>query len=573
MTTRARVLATVALATAWTLSACGDPEAPKPAAVEALEVAVPAVAPPVVPPPAPPKARLASTPAPKHVIEPTTRAAATAEALERGRTLFARQCSACHGPEGKGDGEAAYLLYPKPRDFSRGVFRFTSTWEGTPTDDDLYRTISRGMPGSAMPSWAHLSESDRWALVDFVKSLAAEPLVVLPTKAPDVANNESGEGIVEVAPEPVDDAAGRKRGAELFQENCAPCHGPRGQGDGYQVANLKDDAEYPIRPRDLNTGVFKGPSSPATLYKRVIAGIPGTPMPANATLVGDDAWHLVHFVRSLSSDLLRERAEMKKFRIMAYRVPTLPDDPDAGAWNDIPPVQLHMMPLWWRYNRPEYINIQAVHDGKKLALLMTWSDDTHDEMVVRPQDFRDAAAVELALDDDPPFFAMGERATFVNIWMWKSDRQADVGGFHDVDMQYPNIGIDSYPNLMKSPYEQPMRNALTLDADPTFVTGWGAGNIVSDPTAKNAAEDLEAQGFGTLKARPPMDQRVRAVGRYAMGSYRVLMTRDLEGKGDKAATLEPGAVVPVAFAVWNGSAGDRNGRKSVTIWQELAIAE
>jgi hypothetical protein len=30
--------------------------------------------------------------------------------------------------------------------------------------------------------------------------------------------------------------------------------------------------------------------------------------------------------------------------------------------------------------------------------------------------------------------------------------------------------------------------------------------------------------------------------------------------------------VPVAFAVWNGSAGDRDGKKSVTIWQELALA-
>jgi hypothetical protein len=35
--------------------------------------------------------------------------------------------------------------------------------------------------------------------------------------------------------------------------------------------------------------------------------------------------------------------------------------------------------------------------------------------------------------------------------------------------------------------------------------------------------------------------------------------------------LSPGARVPVAFAVWNGSAGDRDGKKSVTIWQELVL--
>jgi DMSO reductase family type II enzyme heme b subunit len=43
------------------------------------------------------------------------------------------------------------------------------------------------------------------------------------------------------------------------------------------------------------------------------------------------------------------------------------------------------------------------------------------------------------------------------------------------------------------------------------------------------------------------------------------------GKGDRAVSLTPAAVVPVAFAVWNGSAGDRDGKKSVTIWQDLYI--
>jgi hypothetical protein len=37
--------------------------------------------------------------------------------------------------------------------------------------------------------------------------------------------------------------------------------------------------------------------------------------------------------------------------------------------------------------------------------------------------------------------------------------------------------------------------------------------------------------------------------------------------------LKTGATVPMAFAVWNGSAGDRDGKKSVTIWQDLQIAK
>jgi hypothetical protein len=50
----------------------------------------------------------------------------------------------------------------------------------------------------------------------------------------------------------------------------------------------------------------------------------------------------------------------------------------------------------------------------------------------------------------------------------------------------------------------------------------------------------------------------------------VQFTRALSGaRGD--VRLSPGVRVPVAFAIWNGSAGDRDGKKSVTIWQELML--
>ena len=168
---------------------------------------------------------------------------------------------------------------------------------------------------------------------------------------------------------------------------------------------------------------------------------------------------------------------------------------------------------------------------------------------------------------------MGSRGQFVNIWMWKAERQADLEpAFQDLEKVYPNLGIDSYPNLLKSPLEQPSRHALTLESNPTFVTAWGAGNIVADPTRQSAAEDLIAQGFGTLRARPPVDQSINARGVYDNDSYRVIFRRSLAGKGAGAVMLSPGTTVPVSFAVWNGAAGDRDGKKSVTIWQQLEIA-
>ena len=489
--------------------------------------------------------------------------------LTLGRNTFEKECVACHGVAGDGEGDAAYLLYPRPRDFTSSQFRLISTWDGVPTDEDLFRTISRGMPGSAMPSWAHLPEETRWGLVHYVKSFAKRPLKVNASHEPDKFGS-GGAGLVTLPPEPAYGEGAQARARELFKQGCAPCHGPTARGDGAQ--KQVDSKGYPTRPRDLTLGVFKGSPEPEQVYRRIVAGLPGSPMPQSGYLQANDGWHLVHFVRSLSSDAQRAKVEMKKFRIVATRVAALPTSPDSGIWRNTPAVNLHMMPLWWRTDRPEEITVKALHDGKSLALLLKWEDATHDETAIRPQDFRDAAAVEFALTPDPPFFAMGQTGNPVNIWMWKSERQADLEPvFQDLEKVYPNIGIDSYPNLLKAPFEQPTRNALTLQSDPRFVTAWGAGNIVADPTRHSAAEDLTAQGFGTLRAHPPAVQPVAATGASSTGSYLVQFTRAFQAAGKDAIALAPGDRVPVAFAVWNGNAGDRDGKKSVTIWQELLL--
>ena len=493
----------------------------------------------------------------------------TPKLLALGKQTYAQQCVACHGIGGRGDGEAAYLLYPKPRDFVAAKYRLVSTWDRVPTDQDLFDTISRGMPGSAMPSWEHLAAEQRWGLVYYIKSLAEKPIEIKAQKMP-AADGSGGEGIIEVPKAPPFDAAARARALELYKDACASCHGDTGRGDGAQ--EQKNDEGFPTRPRDLTAGVFKGSPDPIALYRHIVVGIPGSPMPMSDWAYGMDAWHLVNYVLSLSSETQRRRVEMKKFTIEAVRVKTLPDHPESGIWRSAPPVNLHLMPLWWRSERPEQVTVRAMHDGKEVAILMVWQDDTNDQTALRPQDFRDAAAIQFSLTANPPFFAMGATGAPVNIWMWKSERQADLDvAYQDVERAYPNIGIDSYPNSMRSAVEQPSRHALTLQSDPTFVTGWGAGNIVSDPQRKSAVEDLTAQGFGTLRARPRIEQKIDARGVYGQGSYEVMFRRTLTTTGEGAVALRPGSTVPVAFAVWNGSAGDRDGKKSVTIWQDLKI--
>ncbi|MBI4445264.1 MAG: c-type cytochrome [Acidobacteria bacterium] len=506
-------------------------------------------------------------------LTPETRTASSARLLELGKTAYEKNCAPCHGLQGDGQGAASYLLYPKPRNFILAKYRLVSTWDYAPADEDLFRTISRGMPGSAMPSWAHLPEETRWGLVHYIKSFAQNPIEIGPDRQP-TGVGDTPSGRIKVPPETPYTPEAKVRAQQLFKTSCAPCHGPEGKGDGQQ--EQEDSEGFRLRPRDLTAGIFKGSPDPSEVYKRIVAGLPGSPMPASLHLYGNAAWDVVHFILEMSSPEQRARMEMKRFQIPATRVDRLPDHPGDSIWRSTPAVNLHLMPLWWRNNRPEVAAVQALHNGKEIAIQIIWSDPTHDHTAMRPQDFRDAAAIEFSLTPDPPFFGMGGEAAHaesVNIWMWKSERQADLEpAFQDLDKIYPNIGIDSYPNLLRSPLEQPTRRALTLESDPTFVTGWGTKNIVSDPTRKSSVEDLAARGFGTLKARPMVDQQVTATGVYMTGSYRVVFRRTLAGKGKSAVSLRPGSRIPVSFAVWDGSAGDRDGKKSITIWQELSIS-
>jgi mono/diheme cytochrome c family protein len=91
-----------------------------------------------------------------------------------GLRIFAQHCAICHGPDGRGNGPAAPSMFPRPRDFSIGKFKYKSTAAGEPpTDEDLLRTIRDGLPASAMPYYAGLLATEELnAVVEQVKSFS-----------------------------------------------------------------------------------------------------------------------------------------------------------------------------------------------------------------------------------------------------------------------------------------------------------------------------------------------------------------------------------------------------------------
>ena len=110
-----------------------------------------------------------------------------AKLISKGKLLYERECAACHGISGRGDGEAAYLLFPQPRDFTSKVFKFRSTFQGDPPKrSDIMHTLRLGLPGSTMPSFVSIPESGLRALTEYVLSLAGlkcDPAVGCPRRS------------------------------------------------------------------------------------------------------------------------------------------------------------------------------------------------------------------------------------------------------------------------------------------------------------------------------------------------------------------------------------------------------
>jgi cytochrome c oxidase cbb3-type subunit I/II len=217
--------------------------------------------------------------------------AAIEDGVEEGKKVYVRRCIGCHGAAGDGAGPAAVFLTTKPRVFKDGIFKFRSTPSGSiPTDSDLYRTITMGVVGTAMPNWHELTEQDRWFVLQYVKSFS------------DRFKYETPGDLIVIPPEPANDAASVARGKTVYEQmKCAECHGVDGKGDGPSASTLRDNWGNVILPRNFTHGGtdMKSGPAPQDLYKAFSTGLDGTPMPSYADFLDpNQRWDLVHYVMS-----------------------------------------------------------------------------------------------------------------------------------------------------------------------------------------------------------------------------------------------------------------------------------
>ncbi|HZE19126.1 MAG TPA: c-type cytochrome, partial [Candidatus Angelobacter sp.] len=251
----------------------------------------------------------------------------TPELIAKGKALFLVNCASCHGNQGMGDGPAAAALNPKPRNFHEGYWKYGGGIAR------VVQTISTGSPGTAMAAFTSIPLEDRFAIAHYERSFAAKqeedkpadlawlgptgdtsehegsaqggtvggPAKPTPTIPIEVALRLMAEPAPSVAPMgSVPPPSGEGRGAALYAERCASCHGASGEG-GVRVRML-GSAPYAYvvtLPLSANRTGWMGVGG--RFEKMVLEGIPGYMMPGNGDLSSEDVRALYDFVTSLRS--------------------------------------------------------------------------------------------------------------------------------------------------------------------------------------------------------------------------------------------------------------------------------
>ena len=327
--------------------------------------------------------------------------------LKAGKAAYEQSCARCHGLAGHGDGVDARRFYPRPRDFNLGVYKFRSTVSGTPpTDEDLFRTITQGLPGSNMPDWQHLDETVRWQIVAYLKTLS--PLFEKTPSSP-----------VHVTGDPGLERADRAKGKALYEKlGCAACHGASGRANGMSAAGLVDDWGMPIRPANLVQGwSYRGGSDPRSIMLRVLTGIDGAGMPSYAEAMSpEEAWQLAYYVTSLQeTPRWHQIAHVAR---MEGALPTTAEDP-RWALAERTDVRLHNTVEpdgTWRWPPTvKAVSFQAVTNGDAIAFRFEWHDPTQET-----KHAHDGFAVALK-----PAGAQGDTVT-LQAWPYEGAPQLDL---------------------------------------------------------------------------------------------------------------------------------------------------
>ena len=493
-----------------------------------------------------------------------------AEMIEAWKRVYFTKCVWCHGVDGAGDGPSADRLWPRPRNFNQGTFKIRHTASGelplfdyrkpTPGQNDLFETVTHGLPGSAMPSWEGiLSEEQRLQVLSFVttqlikdrryddKETETLTMLQLDSIKPIPPSKESIE-----------------KGAQLVvDKKCIECHGINGRGDG-NAFNLKDDWGFPIQPASWHKcWNFRGSRQDAynvkNIFRTFSTGVNGTPMPsfADNTTV-EERWHIANFVQSLCErdtngeplpiDPLTDKPKVN-FVIRSGPVEgDIPDDPQHELWQKrerrivLFGGQITHKPRNF-VNRIDDVWVRSIYNNKTIAFMFQWED-------------RSKSVAEKKLPFQP---------TEVNLDTYGIKEQPPKTGEPDSIAANQNkytVYNDAFAFQFPVKWQElpPPEKPRFLWGDEKYhvdITKWSADGSLKAFTGSGWDQDFEDRDDFTEKMK-------LLKAEWKDGLWTLMIQRPIKGDYDEDTYFEMGKYIPTVFFAWDGHNGDIGRKMAVS---------
>jgi DMSO reductase family type II enzyme heme b subunit len=484
------------------------------------------------------------------------------------KEIYQFRCAVCHGEEGAGDGPAADFLYPKPRDFTLGTFKYkTSPGELPIRDEDLFDIIKHGLNGTGMPGWKTLLTDEQInSLIPVIKSFDIAGSWVPEEADEDEDFDDDGRytktdfvRITEIEPNPEQVPYSEEsiaKGKKVFKKICKQCHGEEGRGNITSGKQLADEWGDRIWPRNLTKPwTWRISNVPGNdeksrdetirkIYQRVSIGIWGTPMPAHRSTSDDpdpvslaDRWHVSNYVYSLreGTSLPGESTVIKGIKVDK----SLPTTIDDSAWNQAPATTLRLVPNIIKEQRlftplSDAITVRALYNASEIAFLLELDDRT---------DSRPGEPISEEIQDE--------------------DKEMQSDAFA---IQFPKAGaFETTPIVEKPLYRHGDAKHQTT------IWYWNAGSIDLD---EPQSVIFDAKGSDKkLEARPESgNETLSATGQWENGRWKVLMKQPRIGEGESGdLSFIEGQFIPISFANWDGSNGEIGSQHTLTGWYWLLL--
>lgn len=495
-----------------------------------------------------------------------------AEMIEAGKRVYFTKCVWCHGVDGAGDGPSADRLWPRPRNFNQGTFKIRRTASGelplfdakkpTPGQNDLFETLTHGLPGSAMPSWEGiLTEEQRLQVLSFVTTQ-----LVKDRKFTDKQSEaQTVLQLDDLKPIPPT-AESVAEGALLVKEKkCVECHGTEGRGDG-NAFNLKDDWGFSIQPANWHKcwnfrGSRQDPYNVKNIFRTFSTGVNGTPMPSfadNSTV--QERWHIANFVNSLCErkadgkpldiDPMADKPKINFVVSSGVVEGEIPADPEHELWKNrarryvAMGGQITHKPRNF-VNRIDDIWVKSLYNDKHVVFMFQWDDRTKSVATGKLP----WAPTEVNIDVKEQDPKTGEEGSIAM-------RQNNYAVYNDAIAMETAVKWKELPSPIKPRYLFGSNEQYPVD-----IVKW---------EADGSLRAFEGTGWDKdFAERDTYEENIKILhSEWKDGRWTVIIQRPLGNKKDQDydedTFFEMGQYIPTVFFAWDGHNGDAGRKMAVS---------